>query len=143
MKKTILALSILISFNAFSQDATIITEKPSYEIIGEVKWGPMFVADLTKYSGDNYVISYQDAKFKAIENIKEFSMSESAKETILSVMKNQLLGGESTTVELGDKMLMISTFKKKKSIMITIVDEYNISSFFTLRAKDINKLFSK
>ena len=143
MKKTILALSILISFNAFSQDATIITEKPSYEIIGEVKWGPMFVADLTKYSDDSYVISYQDAKFKAIENIKEFSMSESAKETVLSVMKNQLLGGESTTVELGDKMLMISTFKKKKSIMITIVDEYNISSFFTLRAKDINKLFTK
>ena len=143
MKKTILALSILISFNAFSQDANIITET-SYEVIGEVKWGPMFVADLTKFSDDNYVISYQDAKFKAIENIKEFSMSESDKETVLSTMNNQLLGGESTTIELGDKMLSISTFKKKKSIMITVLDvKTDISSFFTLRAKDINKLFSK
>ena len=135
MKKTILALSILISFNSFAQ---------SYETIGEVKWGPMFVADLTKYSDDNYVISYQDAKFKAIENIKEFSMSNSDKEMVLSVMKNQLLGGESTTVELEDKMLSISTYKKKKSIMVTILDvKTDISSFFTLRAKDINKLFSK
>ena len=143
MKKLILALSILVSFNSFAQDATIINTENSYEQVGEVKWGPMYVADLTKFSNDNYTLSYQDAKFRTIENIKEVEMSSSATETLYNTMMSVLPGSDDVTIAIGNKMLMISTFKKKKSIMITIIDEYEISSFFTLRGKDINKLFAK
>ena len=143
MKNYLFIIAALISFSSFAQDATIINTENSYEQVGEVKWGPMYVADLTKFSNDNYALSYQDAKFRTIENIKEVEMSSSAVETLYNTMISVLPGSDDVTMVIGDKVLMISTFKKKKSIMITIVDEYDISSFCTLRGKDINKLFSK
>jgi hypothetical protein len=143
MKNYLFIIAALISFNSFAQDAVILSSESSYETIGEVNWGPMYVADLTKFSDDTYTLSYQDAKYRTTTAIKEVDMSSSAVESLYETMMKVLPGTEDVTIVIGNKMLSVSSFKKKKSIMITILDEYEISSFFTLRAKDINKLFGK
>jgi len=129
----LLITSLFISVSTFAQVE-----------IGKVDWYGMYVADLVYYSDNSLTLSYRDCKYQHIEAFKSIDLDSTGLKILYKTMLHQLTGTEPIVLKLGDNLVSVNNFKRKKSIKITILNERtDITSFFVLRKKDIDKLFGR
>jgi hypothetical protein len=110
VKKVLIVTALAVSGLSIGQ--ITVTENP--ETIKEWKRGPVFMAELTKYSPDNYSLSYRDSQYQQITEIKSFSFNKL--ETYYqfgNILKEQIKAKKNTElrIDVDGNSILIKTDK--------------------------------
>lgn len=130
-------LTILFSITIFYSSAQ--------EVIGNVKRGPMLIAELSVKRLDtlnNYKLRFLDSSKEILKSVN-FNCTEAELNSLYTLFQNKLLekNGSSEDLLLGDLQFNLTTQKISgfSNILVTINESFS----FGLSKKEIDRLFGK